>query len=739
MRIVVRTLLVVLALLALLLGGLWAFADGLVRAGLDHSLRAAGFAEVTVGPVETRWLDGRLTVDGLEMDGQSLGAVEARLRPAALWSGRLVVDDLVLREAELTLREDERGRWFVGGAALPTAASFRQGRLSLARVRLEDGRLRLQAAGAGTALELGVARLRVDALESALAGRPTGLRFAGRIGEAEVDFDGDWQFGERALVDGRLEARGWQALVADRLPAGRSVSGSDWSLDGQVTGAVGERRTALRFRGRIGGQSLALDRPTGAATRLDDWQWEGELEAGALQGTWRSLDSRGVLTAERLRVEHEDLAFTQAGLLWQGTLVAGPEAPLAVHGSAEGGAGQLVLGERVARARATEFNGVAGEQGRLRIQMAGLTGLVVEGPEGAEALASRALEADQLVLVPGDARLVLDEVRLEGARMRFARTAGGRWQGLPVLLAGEDDWRVEVARLSAGGDSRLALEDAAVEPAVALAVKPAQLGVVRQATAERPWRIRLEGALAGGGRVEGEADLERLDIAAAGRIAGRLRAVPARGLAGYLAGLPGTRPAAGAVDLDFSLVARGETLSGGAHVMLQGLRLAEGDGGGPDWNAGLALLEDRAGELGLNLRVRHGGGGAGGLAESVAATLERGILDNLVREYGDFGLDAPRELLARRPVALPLGTLRAGGEGLSAISRSLLGSAAGRLAAHPATRLAVCQGTAEGAVAAARVREHLAEELGVARDRLAGCGPQRAGAEQTRVWLQPRD
>lgn len=250
--------------------------------------------EVKLGELGLSLFPGvAVTVDGLEVSdgagGRLAGARQVRLGAGlgALLGGRLEIGHATLEEPEVVLRRDAEGRFELLELLGPRGESAGESRVSIAAVRLRDGRVVLEDAslGRGEVVRHEFTELDLDVEGLDRPGGPYRVRLSARLPsvspEARVAWDG--RLAPDLTGRGRLELEGIE-LASLRAHAS-ALAGRDLSaLAGRLEAEAELARDAaggLEVDGRFAGRGLVLPREGAPALKLPDLELGLGLESDA--------------------------------------------------------------------------------------------------------------------------------------------------------------------------------------------------------------------------------------------------------------------------------------------------------------------------------------------------------------------------------------------------------------------------------------------------------------------------
>ncbi|CAA7627495.1 DUF748 domain-containing protein [Magnetospirillum sp. SS-4] len=539
-----------LAAVGLGLGLAWALLPGAgLRWGLVKALRDLGMAEVTMSDADLSLFQGRATIRRMEARpplGAALGirdfALLFRWRP--LLDRKVMVDRIALRGVEVDVRRDPRtGGFVINGLPLPAAAAGSATDaawgLSVTALELADSRLIL--ADGGTVLDIQVANLVIENLNSQDSVTPASFRLEGRLNGAPLRLAGSLlpfaatpSFNLSVALTGLDLAQGG---IAARTPLDGLAGRADLTLS--AGGALRPDGLTVRVSGKAALTKPALTAPLAlTAGRI-------ALDVGHADWDGRRLDLAAAVEAETLSARTGDMAVSArslravaAGLTWDGRLAW--RGSLDAAGTSVAIAGIKAIPDRIAWNGVLDLDPAADPSGRaegrldlggLRLTMPGLSyahrhalaeGWLAFGPGTMLPVTAKvALSAEGLALGDPARRLewlALERLDAAGAEVDAAGAVSADRLDIAGLAAlrrqgrGGHFWRVEARAARLDHPRR---GDAGDMAAAALHLDGLTLRVTRT-------RDGLTGLSSAGGEREDAAApairLSRLNVAGASRI-----------------------------------------------------------------------------------------------------------------------------------------------------------------------------------------------------------------------------
>lgn len=301
-----------LRILAGLIGGILLFALAFVLIAPDAvarllAARASAWSGIDAQGLDTLDVDlGEARISGgpLSLGGGSsrkparVGQFRADLDGAALFSGRLAFEELVLADADAELEIDGEGRATLNG--IPLGGSAGQGgheqtgeeggsqapAIAIQRATIERVRLNIRR-GPAQSFPLLLERASLSDLSPQTPDVPARFELAGSAGSARFAYSGEVKpYGEpmEAILDGGLENLSLADVEALAGPLGLSRAEGRLALQGrhQVT-VVRQKSLELASHGAVTASGIDIALPGSTAVRLDNAELglDGRATAGA--------------------------------------------------------------------------------------------------------------------------------------------------------------------------------------------------------------------------------------------------------------------------------------------------------------------------------------------------------------------------------------------------------------------------------------------------------------------------
>lgn len=361
-----------LAILGLLLGGLLIALPFGIAYGIKRALVEAGADTATVDNVDLNLFTGTFAIDNL---GIEVGADKPLILPRAYldldWSALfkdryIVIEEVLVKDAEIMFTIDEQGRVYAAGIAPPEATEepeptpsktvevpFIQG-YGLRKLQIDNVTVHYSDPKLNT-------RVLIEGLEIARvrswdADRAATLRLRAKIDAAPLTLEADVKlFGETREVDAKLGLEGLVLATFAKLaqPAVAKLVGSV-SVDTAFKGEIAPDHIDLTQQGRVTLADLDVALEDETRVREPELVWDGTLRMALALGAEAPLETLaldGTLNAGHLQVAAPAQAIDAAtqGLGWSGKVnleaVAGnPAGNLKTNGTLEARRIRLALG-----------------------------------------------------------------------------------------------------------------------------------------------------------------------------------------------------------------------------------------------------------------------------------------------------------------------------------------------------------------------------------------------------------
>ncbi|OAN54589.1 hypothetical protein A6A04_11720 [Paramagnetospirillum marisnigri] len=295
--------------------------DAGLRWGLVKALRDLGMVEVGVEDADLSLFQGNVVIRRM-LARPALGDVlgikdfDLRFQWAPLLDKRVVIERLALSGVEIHVTRAADGKGFiVDGLPLALAGSAPESSNSVAwafdvaSLELTDSRLRLT--DGPTTLDVAVARLVVEHLNSRRPAQAVVVALSGSLNGAEIDARGSLRpFADEPdfALDARMKGLDLAGLDSVAAKAGAAGLAGRLSLVASLKGAMAAGGLRIGGDGRVELEQFTLAAPVKAGA--------GSLALDVRRGVWdgETLSLAGEVSASALAIRHDQAQGKLAGL-----------------------------------------------------------------------------------------------------------------------------------------------------------------------------------------------------------------------------------------------------------------------------------------------------------------------------------------------------------------------------------------------------------------------------------------
>ncbi len=481
-----------------------------IRLGLEKWLEAQGPISAEIDGVEFRLFSGTVVIHTIVAEREEApGRIVAdraslSLQLWPLWRKRLMLDEISLSNASVTVRQ-QAGVWFIGGLKYDPGRKKKESSWQLGLEAIDLQNVRVKLLGAPEEKTITVVSAHIDSLQ---AWRPDAssrfdLQLQAAGGTAAVSGEAT-PFAEQPALDGRLTVSGFSLpWLQQWLPDEVSVQSGTLDLDSTVTGRYrpDEKRLHVVLDSGIKADQL---QGTFAGNQLEGaLTWKGQVEASAPRENQPPLLlADGTLGAAELALQPARqplrLALAEGSLeivfrMGDAQVPAGARFLLRSTGKIAGlQVADIDSGLALARIASLQVREarLAGQQtfSAAAITLAGMQGLETppaNGEEAAPLLSLKELQASAIEVAVGQ-RVGIGELHLRGLQAQLTLGSAGNidlgpW--LPYFQPEEKTAKPQPAAsplsfrlglVDIGGDSRVTLVDARLDPPVRFVLSPLQ-------------------------------------------------------------------------------------------------------------------------------------------------------------------------------------------------------------------------------------------------------------------------